>query len=378
MTPERLEKLTRLLDKAKASLMLLPNCAFYTHILFSMKFVWDEEVSTAYTNGLTLGFNPDFFEAGTPGQRVFVLVHECDHVARMHVIRGKGFDHDIYNQAADHVINLTLKKARFEMYDWVLCDERFRDMATEEVYGILLAESKECPLPPNMMPDLGDVPDEDEKETMQQMQDVIIEAVMQSKMQKDKPGTVPGEVELFLDNLLNPKLPWQVILMRYMKKMAKSGYNWAKPNRRFIPQDIYLPSRWSNCGLVDIEAWTDISGSETDEDFQRYVSELHGILKQFKPGKITLGQFDTRITQVDVVKSVQDLAKVKFHGRGGTCITDVLNSIEATKPKLALIFTDGGFYHDRQDFKGNVIWMIHDNPKWTAPFGKVIHFKTND
>ena len=378
MTPERLENLTRLLDRAKAELMLKSSCAFYAHILFSMKFKWDEEVSTAYTNGLTLGYNPDFFEAGTPGQRVFVLVHECDHVARMHVIRGKGFDLDIYNQAADHVINLTLKKAGFELYDWVLCDHRFQDMATEEVYNVLFEENKQCPLPPNKMPDLGDIPDEETQKTLQEIQDVVIEAVMQSKISNDKPGTVPGEVELFLDTLLNPKLPWQVILIRYMKKKAKTGYNWSKPNRRYLPQDIYLPARWSNNGLIDFQAWTDISGSETDEDFQRYVSELHGIIKQFKPGKITLGQFDTCITQIDEVRSVEDLAKVKFHGRGGTVISDVLNHIEATKPKLALIFTDGGFHHDRQTCSVDVIWMIHDNPKWTAPFGKIIHFNTHD
>lgn len=378
MTPERLENLTRMLDRAKADLMRRPSCAFYAHILFSMKIKWDETVSTAYTNGLTLGYNPDFFEAGTFGQRVFVLVHECDHVARMHIIRGKGYDHDIYNQAADHVINLTLKKAGFEMYDWVLCDERFRDMATEEVYGILKAESMQMPLPPNMMPDLKEIEGEDEIEIAAQIQDVVLGAVMQSKLAKDAPGTVPGEVELFLDKLLNPKLPWQVILSRYMKRMSKSGFNWARPNRRFLQQGFYLPSRQSRNKLVDIQAWTDISGSETDEDFLRYVSELHGILTQFKPGQITLGQFDTRITHIDVVKTVQDLAKVQFHGRGGTIITDVLDHIVATEPKIALIFTDGGFNFDRETCKGNIIWMIHDNPKWTAPFGKVIHFNTND
>lgn len=378
MTPERLERLTQMLDRAKADLMRRPSCAFYAHILFSMKIVWDETVSTAYTNGLVLGLSPDFFEAGTFGQRVFVLVHECDHVARMHIIRGKGYDHDIYNQAADHVINLTMKKAGFEMYDWVLCDHRFDGMATEEVYGILMAENQQMPLPPNMMADLREIGDEEESEVAGQIQDVVISAVMASKMAKDAPGTVPGEVELFLDKLLNPKLPWNVILSRYMNRLAKSGFNWAKPNRRFLQQGYYLPSRQSRNKLMDFEVFTDISGSETDEDFLRYVSELHGIITKFKPGKITLSQFDTRITQTDVVKTVEDLAKVKFHGRGGTIITEVLNRIEKTKPKLALIFSDGGFSFDRQTSKANIIWMIHDNPKWTAPFGKVIHFKTHD
>ena len=204
MTPERLVTLTRLLDQTKADLMRRQNTAFYTHILFGMKFKWDETVKTAYTNGLVLGYSPDFFEAGTRGQRLFVLIHECDHVARMHAARGKGFDHDIYNQAADHVINLTLKKEGHEMYDWVLCDPRFTGMSTEEVYKILEA-AKES-LPENMMPDLKPATDDDNMEEVAQVRDLVIEAVMQSKMAKDKPGTVPGEVELFLDKLLNPKL----------------------------------------------------------------------------------------------------------------------------------------------------------------------------
>lgn len=378
MTPERLVTLTRLLDQTKADLMRRQSTAFYTHILFGMKFVWDETCKTAYTNGLTLGYSPDFFEQGTRGQRLFVLVHECDHVARMHIIRGKGYDHKIYNQAADHVINLNLKSEGFEMYDWVLCDARFVGMTTEEVYQILKSEDEQKPLPENKMEDLQPPSEEDEEEVAAEVRDLVIEAVMQSKMAKDKPGTVPGEVELFLEKLLRPKLPWKTILSRYMKQLVKTGYNWARPNRRFLPQDIYLPARRSNNKLIDIQAWTDISGSETDEDFQRYVTELNGILTQFKPGKITLGQFDTRITQLDVVRSAADLAKVKFHGRGGTVITDVLNYIESTKPKLALIFTDGGFHMDRTECSCNVIWMIHDNPKWNAPFGKVIHFTTKD
>ncbi len=142
--------------------------------------------------------------------------------------------------------------------------------------------------------------------------------------------------------------------------------------------EFYVPSMVSEGSMIDFQAFVDISGSETDEDFLRFISELHGILRMMKPKKIWLGQFDSRIRSMTLVRNIYDLAKVKFFGRGGTVITEVLNHAEKTKPKICMIFTDGDFYMDRKICSANILWMIHDNPRWTAPFGKVIHFTTKD
>lgn len=381
----------KLLDKAKIALMSSRDSAFYTTILFSLKFVWDDSQSTAWVDGIRLGFNRAFFMKCTPEQRVFVLVHEACHVAQLHILRGKGLDDiGLYYKAADHNINLMLKARGFKMFDWVLADPRFVDMSTDQIYKILLQEKKDGqPQEPNNWDDIrepGDDPDrtgnvikQTPADIKRQIDDILIRAVAHSKLAGDKAGTVPGEVEMYLKNLLNPKLPWQVILRKYLKELGKFDYSWKRPNRRFFP-DHYMPSMWSEGGLSDFQAWVDISCSESDDDFLRYISELNGVMRMMKPKKLTLGQFDTRITHVDEVRTIMDLAKVKFHGRGGTNITEVLDRIEKTKPKVALIFTDGGFYMDRQKLNGkaNIIWMIHDNPEWTAPFGKVIHFTTYD
>jgi predicted metal-dependent peptidase len=67
--------------------------------------------------------------------------------------------------------------------------------------------------------------------------------------------------------------------------------------------------------------------------------------------------------------------RVKFSGRGGTIITPVLNWASENKPQLLMVFTDGGFgFYDTQT-KVDTIWLIHGNPNWTAPFGKVIHYE---
>jgi predicted metal-dependent peptidase len=96
-----------------------------------------------------------------------------------------------------------------------------------------------------------------------------------------------------------------------------------------------------------------------------------------KPNKISLLQFDTQIKNVSVLKSVNDLRNVRFEGRGGTLIEPVLNWAVINKPQLLLIFTDGEFYFNDDDpiIKSKVIWLIHNNKRFKAPFGKVIHYE---
>lgn len=391
------EELNKLLSKARISLMLKQDFIFFATVLLSMKFVWDDTHRTAWTNGLKIGFNRNFFLSLTPDERIFVLVHECCHVAYMHTLRLGTRDRKEFNIAADHVINLMLIARGFTMPAIGLADKQYRDLSTEQVYDILMQrKAQNQPTPDNGLEDLrspgedegegstsdgdGDTPSQghemSEADAKAAIDDILVRAALQCKMTGAPPGSIPSEIELYLAKLLNPKLPWQQILRKWLSTMTKSGYTFKKPNRRFFPEH-YLPSMWGEGKLTDFQAWVDISGSETDDDFLRFISEINGIMRMMKPKKIELGQFDTCIKSITPVRNIMDLAKVKFHGRGGTLITEVLDHIEKTKPRLAMIFSDGGFYHDRETCNANILWMIHDNPNWTAPFGRVIHYNTH-
>jgi predicted metal-dependent peptidase len=45
------------------------------------------------------------------------------------------------------------------------------------------------------------------------------------------------------------------------------------------------------------------------------------------------------------------------------------------KPDWLVIFTDGCFNFPSIRPKCPVIWIIHRNPGWKAPFGKTIHIE---
>lgn len=388
------------LDRTKIGLIQTPASAFFTTIAFSLKHRWNESIPTARTDGVYMEWNPDFFMKLPPDQRIGVMVHEACHVAYDHMGRlntGKQRCPDIFNKAADHVINLMLLARGFKLPSFALKDDRFRDMSTEQVYDILEAEAANGnPQPQQQMPDLvyspidgngqgkgqdgngeqSSGPGMTQAELQQHIKSMVIRAVMASKMAGEKPGSVPGEVEMFLDQLLNPKLPWQTLLRRYFTEFSKNDYSWKRPNRRFFPQ-FHLPSLHS-ITLQDMTFYVDISGSVEDFQFKLFVSEIAGVLKMLKPKKITIVQFDTKIHHVDSVKNLDELSRIKFHGRGGTHIECILKHMEENKNQLSLVFTDGHFGWPRNGFKNKILWLINDNEGWLPRFGNAIHFSTRD
>lgn len=372
LSDAKLAELQTMMDKTKIALMSKLDCAFFTTVAFSLRQVWDTSAPTAYTNSVVMGWNPTFFEKLSPEERLFVMVHEACHVAYDHMGRLMGREMRLWNIACDHVINLMLLERGFKMPDWVCKDARFAGMSSEDVYTILQNEKK--PPPPNPMEDMrpSNMTPEQHK---RHVEDIIIRAATQATMQ-GQPGSIPGEIQLYLEKLFKPKLPWATILRRYLTEFAKTDYTWKKPNRRFFPEH-YLPSL-DGKKVMDLDFYIDISGSVTDHQFTTFMSEIAGVFKMMKPNRIRIIQFDTRIHRIDTVQSFADMQKITFTGRGGTDVECILDMIEEAKVKLSMVFTDGGFNWRRAGCKQNVLWLINDNPKWKELFGKTIHFSTQD
>ena len=364
------------LSRAKIHLMTKPDSAFFITLCFNLNHVWDENTPKAACNGKTIFWNPDFFMGlADNDERVFLLLHETMHAAYLHMLpeRVKSRNPIKWNVAADHVINLQLIARDFKMptgKNEGLADVEYVGLSTEEVYNLL-------PNNPNSPPmlDLQDPggTEKELKELGKEMEDLLVKAATQSKMMGDKPGTIPGDIEIFLDKLLNPKLPWQRILQKYMQKFSKNDYTFKRPNRRFFPK-YYLPSMFSE-NLIDLTVAVDTSCSVDAAEFLRCISETGGILKNLKPDKITLIQFDSTIKSKTNIKSIRNLLDMTFSGRGGTNIKPVIELVNIEKPQLLLVFSDGEFRFP-PGIKSTVdtLWIIHSNSRFTPPYGKVIHY----
>lgn len=372
--------ITRLLDRAKIKLMQNPNSTFITTVLFSLKFSWNASIPTACTNGLNLQFNPDFFMKLSEAERVGVLVHEAWHVAFQHMTRVGDKDFRTWNIATDYVINNMLDDNGFALPEGGLLDHQYDGKTSEQVYDIIHNDPSKQPsnFPMDMenMSGQGDSQvDKDQAEKIEQeITDILVKANTQARMNQDDPGSIPGEIQVALDKLLNPKLPWHQILHRFMDGLAPEDYSFRKFNRRFLPE-FYLPTLFSEA-LGEITVAVDTSGSITDEQCTEFVSEINGIKENLNPQKLTVLDFDTSIKAVHELDQDDSVQNVSFHGRGGTDIKEVLEWGKEKKPNCLVIFTDGYFFMYDIDPEIPVVWIIHSGGygHFDCDFGKIIEY----
>jgi predicted metal-dependent peptidase len=242
MTPH-----VKALERAKIQLMTKPDSVFFTQVCFSMKHIFTTDVATAATNGTYIKFNPEFFMSLDTEEQLFLILHETLHVALLHMLRAENLDAQKFNMAADYVINDMLILRGYKMPKCGLHDVRYRGMSVRQVYDLLPDNPSNTGWDDLVAPDGTDGTDGKSaaaKAAKEAITDIVVRAAIQSKVQGDSAGTIPMDVQVFLDGLLKPKLPTKVILQRYMTAMAKDDYTWRKPNRRYFPK-LHLPSLYS-------------------------------------------------------------------------------------------------------------------------------------
>lgn len=361
------------LDKAKIHLMANPNSTFITTVLFSLKFSWNNTISTAGTNGITLRINPDWWTTLTLDQQIGLLCHETYHVVFKHMERGEDKDHKKWNAAADFLINLMLNDASFELPPGGLLDEQYRDMSTLEIYNMLpdeYGENGEA----DVMLDIE--PFEGTKEEQQALSDEVTNIIMKAATKAEmtnQAGSIPSEIKRLIDKIKNPVLPWYTILHNYMNTFAKNDYTWKRPNRRF--RDLYLPSLHSE-GLDKVSVAIDTSGSVSDSDFAAFLSEIIGIKELLSPRSMEIVDFDTKISNIYEVADDENIANLQFNGWGGTALEPVFEHYAKSKPDILLIFSDLECRAIEDDPGYPVIWLCHNNEHAEVNFGKLIHFTT--
>ncbi|WP_038345647.1 DUF2201 family putative metallopeptidase [Acinetobacter sp. A47] len=374
------DELAKAISRAKIGLIQKPETTFISTICFSLELIVSEaHTKTAATNGKQLIINPKFFAALPIDERVFVLAHEALHVAYMHMIRVGDRNFKKWNKACDYVINGFLAEAGFKVPNWVLYNKKFDGLSSEQVYDRLPDDPPNDDFECDMEPIDGDASPAD-KQKAKEITDIVVRAQLYAEMKGEKGDKhIPGEIKRYLEDMLNPKVDWRKVLARLLKSMSKSDYSTKKFNRKYLQHGLYFPTLVSEGNLSQVSFAVDVSGSVTDKVCTQFCSEMYSVLKQYSPELIEVIQFDHEVQKVSVVKGFRDLTKLSFVGGGGTLIRPVFQTFKESKSKALIILTDGHIWHrDMQYLKKvdnrPVFWCIYDNPKFRAPFGKVIHF----
>lgn len=361
------------ISRAKIGMLQMPNTVFLSTICFSLETIVTEKTKTAATDGKRLLINPDFFLGLTEQQRVFLLAHESLHVAYMHMIRLDSRDFKKWNMACDYVINGFLVDLGYSMPAGGLYDPRFKDLSSEVVYTLIEGWQVPPDFEPDLEPNAEDVAEQD-------VRNIVARASIQAQLAGGA-GSIPDEVQRLLEDMLKPRIDWRRALANLLLSMNKADYSYRRFNRRYLADDMYLPTLNNGGELVNIDFAVDVSGSVTPAVCTQFCSEMHSVLQQFSPEQIGVYQFGTDIAKKSVVRSTRDLMKLEFVDGGGTLISPVFREFKKSRAKALVILTDGFIWERDELIKPDnrpIIWCIYDNPEFTCKFGTILHVKFAD
>ncbi len=183
-------------------------------------------------------------------------------------------------------------------------------------------------------------------------------------------GKLGGSMARLVDHLLQPQLPWRMLLARYMTAIARDDYSYMRPSRR--EGSAIFPSLRS--ARVDLLVALDISGSVSATELNEFLSEVNAIKGQLQ-ARITLHACDTRLVPDGpwVIEAWEEVRLPRaFEGGGGTRFQPLFDWVAAQdlRPDLLVYFTDaqGEFPAREPDYP--VLWLVKG--KAPVPWGQRI------
>jgi predicted metal-dependent peptidase len=243
-------------------------------------------VPTAATDGATIYVNPDFWAPLTPAQQDGLLLHEVLHAALGHCWRRGLRDPQVWNIAADIVINgMILADPTAALPPNGMRDLRLERFGTEEVYELLQRDFAR--LPPLAMSDLLEAAPGTERDTREQ---TGIDALRRTALEghwrhaleqaaaiaRTQGGDVPAHLRREMEALQPARLDWRAVLWRYL---VQTPHDFSGFDRRHIGRGLYLDQLEGE--TVRVFVCVDTSGSIADADMAAFLSEVQGVLRAY-------------------------------------------------------------------------------------------------
>jgi predicted metal-dependent peptidase len=188
-------------------------------------------------------------------------------------------------------------------------------------------------------------------------------------------GKLPGGLSRYVDNLLNPVVPWQEKLRFSLQKViSRESHTWAKLHRRrYISQGIIFPG-YTGFGAGCVVVAVDTSGSVGVKELTRFLSECDGILNDAKPSELWILGCDAAVHDATLLVQGDNLKDCSppLKGGGGTSFIPPFEWVEqnGVRPAALVYLTDMyGPFPAGAPYP--VIWCS-TTPDKEAPFGETI------
>lgn len=382
-----------------ARIGLLLRHPFFGNLATRLKLVDATDwCSTLATDGRHFYYNNDFVHRLTPRQTEFGFAHEVLHNVFDHMGRRDSRDPQLSNIAADYAANQILVDEKIgEVPDFIKIfqDHKYRGKSYEEIYDEI--EKNAIKININDLGELlddhldgdgdGDGDGDDNKdgkgrprltaEEKKAIRDEIKEAVV-AAAQSAGAGKVPAGIARMIQAFTEPKMDWRQMLRMNIQSIFKSNFSFSRPNRKSQHSGAVLPGMM-NEETIDISVAIDMSGSISNKQAQDFLSEVKGIMDEYKDFKLKLWCFDTEVYNFREFTgdSSDEIMDYQVAGGGGTDfeVNWGFMKSENIEPKKFIMFTDGypcGSWGD-EDYC-DTLFVVHGNETIVAPFGQTAHY----
>ncbi len=346
---------------------------------------------TAYSDARHFYYNPEYIDALSMEQAQFVLANQALHCALSHFARRQHRNRFRWEIACDHAINPLLVKDGLKPPPGTVVLESFEGMTAEEIYPCIDENNSDEPeeQPQHEGDGSGEQKEESERgqkpddqgknegaprpQPLTASEEESLAAQWQQRLagsaqQAQQAGKLGGMLGRMVGELMQPKLPWRLLLARYLTQYARDDYSYMRPSRR--EGDMILPSLRS--AQADILVALDTSGSISEQEIDEFMSEINAIKGQLR-ARIVLHACDSKLAETgpwlfepwDEFRLPKEIA-----GGGGTDFRPVFEWVarQGREPDLMLYFTDALGEFPQREPVFPVLWLVKG--KAGVPWGQ--------
>ena len=162
------------------------------------------------------------------------------------------------------------------------------------------------------------------------------------------------------------------LLRQFITPVLGSTRQWLPPNRRFVTQGLYIPSRKQDEELKIVIAID--TSSTMGPIIQDFISEVDSIMRSFGAFELTIIQADMQICNIEKFTHEEPFIPEEFQifGGGGTDLHPPFNWVESKmlEPPKALLYMTDGYGPAPHDSPGYpVLWVLNDNGRTPCRLG---------
>lgn len=364
-----------------ALLRLRVKQPFFGALALFARYEVTRSVPTAATDGRTVFVNPGFWNPLTPAEQDGLLLHELLHAALGHCWRRGVRDPQVWNIAADIVINgMIFEDPLAALPKGGMRDLRLEKFGVEEVYELLQRDFSK--LPPLTLADLLTAPPGEEGsgdggtslDTMHRtaMAGHWRHALEQAAaIARSQGGDTPGGMKRELEALDPARLDWRAVLWRYLVRTPSdfSGFD-----RRHLARGLYLEQLEGES--VRVWVCVDTSGSVRGEQLAAFLGEVHGILRAYPHILCDLYFADAALHGPTRLTAASEMPAPV--GGGGTDFRPFFAELEragaASDNGVAVYLTDGFGTFPPKPPSGPTLWVVTPGglPLEKFPFGETV------